>query len=189
MSDSGKIPILHVVFDRKTGRVLHRHMRFDVPNDEYVGVPADEIVKLLSHDAAIIEALTDHDIANLDVIQVPADADGDIRVDPRKRTVEPMPRLVLLAEKTEIEGDGKDSTRIDIEVRDAKGKRIRGVGGALKVTTTRGRLSARAGLLDLVDGKATITLTSIPETVNLVQVSAISPDGAYVAGDVAVEFV
>jgi hypothetical protein len=191
MSQTGKnsIPIVYVAFDKRTGRILHRHIRFDVQRDAYVDMPADDILKLLSHDTAVIEALTDHDIANLDVIRAPADVGGEVRVDLAKRTVEPIPRLVLKAEKTEIEGDGKDSSRIDIEVRGADDKRVAGAGGTVKVTTTRGRLSTRAGLVEIADGKATITLTSVPETVSMVQVSASSADGAYAGGDIQVEFI
>ena len=191
MSQTGKnsIPIVYVAFDKRTGRILHRHIRFDVEKDAYVDAPADDILKLLSHDTAVIAALTDRDIANLDIIQAPADAGGEVRVNLARRTVEPLPRLVLKAEKMEIEGDGKDSSRIDIEVRGADDKRVAGASGAVKVTTTRGRLSARAGLVEITDGKATITLTSVPETVSVVQVSATAADGAYVGGDIQLEFI
>lgn len=190
MADSGKnsSPIVSVAYDRRTGRILHRHSRFNVQLEEYVEAPKDDVLRLLSHDAWIVEALTDHDIANLEIMRAPAELAGAAYVDIARGTVEPMPRLFLTVERTQIDGDGKDSARIDIEVRGADGRRVASASGPIKVTTTRGRLSARSGLVELADGKATITLTSVPETVSVVQVSATSPDCAYAGGDIRMEF-
>jgi hypothetical protein len=181
-----------VVFDKRTGRVLHTHSRFSVKENRYVAIPADELKKSLASDRSIADALTDQNPDNLEVIEIGPQATDHgiaVMVDVARQAVVPLPIISLTADKQEILGNGQDSARIDIEVKDAGGNPVSNFSGRVKLTTTRGKLSARGGLVDLVDGKASITLTSVPETVDNVRVQVMAVDGLCSGGHVTLEFV
>ena len=56
------------------------------------------------------------------------------------------------------------------------------------VTTDRGKLSERGGVMSLVQGRASFTLTSVNETVHKVRVRAESLDGNLERGELVLEF-
>jgi len=185
--------VRYLAFDKHTGRILHTHSRFSVEKNEYTTVPLEELKGMIVSDHSIVEELTDHDPKNLDVIQVKSEeatgGEGGMMVDVAHRTLVPLPTLSVTASKKEIQGDGKDSAKIDVRVLGADGKLLSKFKGQVKVTTTRGKLSARGGIVDLTDGLASITLTSVPETVSSVRVLAAALNGLCTAGYVTVEFV
>jgi hypothetical protein len=186
--------VWYVAFDKRTGRILHTHSRFSVEANRHVEVPEEDLRQMLANDASLLAGLTDQDLANLDILKVgPHDAvpgsGGQIMVDVAHRRIVPKPRLVLAADKREIVGDGYDSATIEIRAVDADGELLRTVEDRIKVTVTRGRLSVRGGLVDLDEGRATITLTSVNETVDNVRVGATSLTGACASGYLTLEFV
>jgi len=186
--------IQYVVFDRKTGRILHTHSRYDVAKNEDVEIPINELKEVLAKDSVILERLTNHDAANLDIIKTSPQQTGiniaaDVMVDVHKKMLVQKPRLSLKTDKRELTGDGRDTAKIVIQAVDAEGSAVRNCSGKIKVTTTRGKLSERGGILDLVDGRATISLTSVNETVGKVRVTAASLGATCGSGNLIVEFV
>jgi hypothetical protein len=187
-------PILRYVgFDTKTGQIIHTHTRFSVPENRYVEVPVEELKTRFAHEPFVLSKLSDQDPKNLDFIAVEtSDADLDrapLMVDPTKRKLVPRPSLRLTAKKSQLTGDGQDSTEIEVSALDGHGKHQSSAKGKIKVSTTRGKLSARGGIVDLKGGRATITLTSVGETVNNVRLVATALDHPYTSGQLDVEFV
>jgi hypothetical protein len=186
--------IQYVAFDKKTGQIVHVHTRLSAVKNAYVEVPLDELKQSLSKDASILSRLSGADPANLDVIQTDPKSPlsgrlGRMTVDLKTRVLVEKPSLSLKADKTEIVGDGQDSVKIAIHAVDQDGKPVRGLDDKLKVVTSRGKLSAQGGLVHLVQGHATVTLTSVNETVSRVVVRASSIAGACSSGEVRLEFV
>jgi len=180
--------IQYVVFDKTTGQIVRTHSHFSVEKNAYVEVPPAELKKALALDSSV------GDPANLDIIKIEGKDPlavrlGVAKVDLKTRVLVEKPSLSVTADKTEIAGDGKESATITIQAVGADGKPVRSLDDKLKVLTTRGKLSARGGLVDLVQGKATVTLTSANETVSRVVVRASSIAGASSAGEVRLEFV
>ena len=90
--------------------------------------------------------------------------------------------------KSVLHGDGKDATELAITVLDEHGKPASGFDGELHVTTSRGKLSERGGRVKAAHGKATLTLTSVPETVHKVSVTVTDPSGRSVRGAATLAF-
>jgi len=193
VTKSGSIPapsVQYVLFDKSNGRILHTHSRFSVERNHHVEIPIDELKRVFSSDSTVLENLTDRNAANLEFLKIgPGVPEGPLMVDVARRTLVPQPRLSLSADKQELQGDGKDSATITLGVVDGAGNPVRNFKGQVKVTTTRGKLSAPRGVVDLVDGAATITLTSVPETVTTVRVQATAPNTLCASGYVTLEFV
>ena len=186
--------IQYVVFDKKTGRILQTQSRFSVEQNQDVEIPMEELKATLAKDPYVLQRLTDHDAGNLDILKSETKETGrglhsPTMVDVKHMKIVAKPKLVLSAGKKEIVGDGQDSTEIEIKVVGATGRAVHTVDDQIKITTTRGRLSARAGIVDLVQGRATITLTSVNETVSEVRVRALSVSGACASGALTLEFV
>lgn len=182
----------YIVYDKQTGEIVNVHSRFSVTEDKYVEIPTEELRSTLSKDESIVKRLSGGDAGNLDVI---ADPGGGVRsrtgfkVDVRARKLVAKPSLRLKADKSEITGDGEDSVSIEIQAVGEDGKTDLGFDDTLKVTTTRGKLSERGGVIEMRQGKARITLTSVDETVDHVQIVATSMRGSAAPGSVSVEFV
>jgi hypothetical protein len=185
---TGAEMIRYVGYDTKTGRIVHTHSEFSVADDQYVEIPVDQLKARFAADPLVVAKLTDGDPANLDFIR--ADGTGPLRsvVDPVNRRLAAPPRLVLAADRTELAGDGQDSVDLAITVVDEDGRVIEGASGPVKVETSRGKLSARSGLADLADGRASITLTSVDETVSRVQVRASLPGQPCLPARLVLEF-
>jgi hypothetical protein len=184
---------LYIVFDRSSGEIIHIHSRFSAPENKYVEIPIDELKGTLAKNESIVKRLNGEDPANLDILYDPG-AQGlekarGLKVDVRERKVVSKPSLSLKAEKHELVGDGQDNTSVEIRAVGEDGKTDLGFDDTLKVSTTRGKLSARGGVVEMRQGKAEITLTSVDETVNQVQIVATSVKGAAVRGTTKVEFV
>lgn len=184
--------IRYVGYDTKTGRIIHTHTQFNVPEARSAEIPADELTAKFSADPTIVAKLTDRDPANLDYIRADdAHADGPLKslmVDTASRQLVARPRLALSADRTELSGDGQDSVELSVTVTGDDGQVVAGAGGAVKVETTRGKLSARGGVLDLAAGRGTITLTSANETVSRVVVRVSAADQPYLPAELDLEF-
>jgi hypothetical protein len=182
----------YFAFDRKTGRILGAHSRFSVDAKGHVRMNYDELTKLFAGDASIIADLTDQDAGNLDFLEVSgadtAASTTPVMVDVAHRTIVAQPSLVLLADKRELLGDGADTVTIRIEVQAQGGHVVHDFHGAVKVSTTRGRLSARGGLVEARHGVASLTLTSVAETVSQVRVQARALHALCAPGSLTLEF-
>ena len=187
---SGK-ELRYAGYDAKTGEIVHTHSRFNVAENRNVEIPLEELRSRFSLDPVIVERLTDRDPNNLDYIPVEA---SEIQlgrlmvVDSATRKLVPKPKLHLKATKPVIAGDGEDSTTLEISTVDASGRHLGELSGKVKVATTRGKLSARGGIVELNRGRASLTLTSANETVGVVHVSATAIDRAYAAARLELEF-
>ncbi len=182
--------IRYVVYNKATGRIIHTHSQTSVVDKEYAEVPVDEVRAMFTTTLDFVRQR--HNLApeDLDVLKVESNDPnaklGAMMVDPRQLKLVPRPSLALSADKSELTGDGQDSALIEITLTDADGHPA---DGAVKVTTDRGKLSARGGRVDLVNGRASITLTSANETVSGVRVRADHVDGIFLPAQLDLEFV
>lgn len=187
--------ITYVVFDKKTGRIVHTHRRFNVEKEAYCECNPKDVMGLIGLDDFILGQVTKNDPKNLDIIMTTeitengSTRDSGFMVDTKSRKVIEMLRIRLSSEKDELEGDGKDKTIIEIKVVNFEGKIVDSYNGMVKITTNRGKLSARGGLVKLKKGRGEITLISANETVDRVSVMAQCLDGTCVMAHLALEFV
>lgn len=181
--------IRYVGYDTRTGQIVHTHAQFSVPENRYVEVPAEQLKARFSADPGIVARLSDGDAGHLDFIKADADRPlASLMVDTASRRLVTRPRLVLAADRTELAGDGQDSVALGITVVGEDGQVIEDAGGTVKVETSRGKLSARGGVVDLAAGRGTITLTSASETVSQVRVQASAPGQPYASAQLDLEF-
>jgi hypothetical protein len=181
--------IQYAGFDKVTGRIVQLHTRFSVAEGRYVEVPIDELKTRFSKHEPIVQQLSDRNPNNLDFIKVESgEIAGPMMVDVVRRKLVPQQALALSSDKSEIVGDGQDSANLDISVVDSGGNLMANTSGEVRVTTSRGKLSARGGIVSLVGGRATLTLTSANETVSRVRVTAASVDRSFVPANLDLEF-
>jgi hypothetical protein len=187
--------ITYLVYDKKTGRIVHRHRSFHIETEAYCECDPQEVKNLTSMDNFAMSKITDHDPKNLDVIMIRNLPEGfspgisGFIVDTRSKKVLEKPKIKLSSENIKLEGDGKDSTVIEIKVVDEKGQAMKGYHGTVKVSTSRGKLSAKEGLVKIENGIGHITLISANETVDRVKITAQCPDGKCLKGGLDFEFV
>ena len=165
--------VSYIVYDKVTGLPIGRHRHLDAVANKLVAADEEEILSLYAADEGTMQRVTDADAANLAVIQAnlpEAQARFKMRII-KDRLVE-QPKLVMFSDRDELEGNGEDKATLTIQVQDDKGKVISKANDAVLVTTTRGKLSERGGEIVLEKGRASITLTSVPETVRVVTVRA-----------------
>jgi hypothetical protein len=184
--------VRYVGYDTTTGRIVHTHAQFSVAENRYVEVPPDQLKAAFAADPGITAGLSGGDAGNLDYLKADTTSAGEplgaLMVDTVNHRLVARPRLALSAERTELAGDGQDSVQLAITVTGADGQVIEGAGGTVKVETTRGKLSARGGVLDLAAGRGTVTLTSANETVSQVVVRVSAPGQPYVPAELDLEF-
>jgi hypothetical protein len=176
---------MHVIYDSRTGSILGSYRQFDLTAGQYVAVPAADLLDSLR------ETLDAETAAVVAVVEAPADQQMDIgrqRVDPDKGQLVPKLELRLSADRTQLNGDGKDSVDLAIAVLDSAGAPVKGFAGELLVQTSRGRLSTPGGRLEAVGGAASLTLTAPAETVNKVRVTVSDPTNQCMAGSLDLEF-
>lgn len=189
---SSMIERLYVVFDKNTGRIVHRQSRYDVEAGTHVEIPAEEVLALAREAAGLDPGGGDKAGADLAVLELADVAEGatvQMRVNVPNKDLVRRPTLVVTPERRELEGDGSDTITVRITAADAQGRPVKDFGGPVRVTTTRGKLSARGGRLDLKDGAGEIRLTSVNETVGRVRIAARCAGGICVGGEAEVEFV
>lgn len=161
----------YIIYDKVTGLPVGRHRHFDAVANKLVEADEEEILALYAGDDDMLQRVTDRDAGNLAVLKASLpEAQGRMRMRINKNKLVEQPTLVMYSDKDELEGDGEDSATLSIILQNDKGKAVAKAKDELLVTTTRGKLSARGGLLRLENGRATLTLTSVPETVQVVTV-------------------
>jgi hypothetical protein len=180
----------YIVYDKVTGVPIGRHQLFDAVANKYVEADEAEIIALYAGDDAMMQRVTEADAANLAVLKASLpDAQGRMRMRVSKNRLVEQPKLVMFSDKDELEGNGEDSATLTIMLQNDKGKAVAKAKDEVLVTTTRGKLSARGGLLNLQNGRATLTLRSVPETVQVVTVRCELVNGGAEPAEVRLAFV
>src|SRR5436309_219228 len=151
--------IQYIAYDKKTGTILYTYSRLNAETNEYAEIPIEDLKKEVVKDSLVISRLTDRSVDNLDVIQVqrpthPLKGTGLLAIDVKSQKLVLKPTLQLKSKKTQLTGDGDDKTVIEVQAVDASGKPMRNLDDSVRVTTDRGKLSERGGLVKLVQGHA-----------------------------------
>jgi hypothetical protein len=197
--------IRYVAYDKATGQILHVHSEFNVRDEKFVEIPLEELQKTFANEPSIVSRLSTNNPNNLDFIKIetatvsqPLGAAietagttghlGAVMVDPVQKKLVMKTRLTVSSDKRQLVGDGQETAKIEISAVDEQGKVLSDAAGTVKVTTTRGRLSSRGGIVTLAHGRAAIELTAANETVSSVRVEATSPEDKFVSGHVDLEF-
>jgi hypothetical protein len=182
----------YVVFDRETGRIVGTYGVLEAGTGVYREQSEDEIRELFAGStpgAAELDTAPALGVLGIDVQQGAIGVSmPELRVDPSEGQLVPRPRIQLSADRDSITGDGEDSAHITIRVTDAEGVPDQAFSGEVRVSTTHGRLSEPGGRVTLGDGAATITLTSTPETIDRVLVTARDTRQLAVTGTLRLEF-
>lgn len=187
--------ITYVVYDKKTGRIVHKHRSFDIEKEAYCECDSEEVKNLASMDDFAMSKVTNHDPKNLDVIMIRELPENfslgisGIYVDIKSRKVIEKPKIQLSSKKKELAGDGRDKSVIEIKVVNNKGKVVKSYNGTVKVSTSRGKLSTKGGLVEIKKGTGKTTLTSVNETIDRVKVTAKCLDGKCLKAGLDLEFV
>jgi hypothetical protein len=180
----------YIVFDRANGQILGRYRVLDAVTNRYVAADPDEVADLFT-DELTLSRLTDGDRKNLAAAPARFTTEASLaamRVTGPDGRVEPRPRIRMRADRDALEGDGEDFVTITIDVVDERDRVRSGYDGAIKVQTTHGKLSARAGLVRATKGRASVTLTSTRETIDEVRVSAQAAGGDVQSGEITLSF-
>ena len=183
--------ITHVVYDKTTGRILGTLRHYDMTSGEYGHYDPDKVLELFASDKAVLSKLTDGDVSNLAMTatELPTNTKTSaLRFSEKRQALVARDRLRLRADREVIEGDGKDSVTILIDVVDEAGRIQRDYQGEVHVTTTRGKLSAKGGRVSIEAGQGSVVLTSVRETVNRVEVQAKTLDGSAVSDAMTLSF-
>lgn len=181
----------YVVYDKETGRAVGRYRRYDMASDTFSECDAGEVLGFFAESDSVLGAVTDGAPDNLDVLETnqPIASLRSLRVETQAKRLVEQSRLHLAADRDELEGDGADTAQLSLTVYDRHGQVDSSREGRVRVTTTRGKLSARGGVVDLKEGRASLTLTSVPETVQRVIVRAAMMDGSAQKAEIALAFV
>jgi hypothetical protein len=189
-TDSTAKEISYIIYDKVTGLPVGRHRHFDATDNKFVEADETEALLIFTNDESTLQKLTDGDAANLAILKSdapPSKLQRAMRVS-KNRLVQ-QPTLVIFSDRHEIEGDGKDSVTLTIMLQNENGQVLNSATDEMLVTTSRGKLSARAGRISLKNGRAALTLTSVPETVSMVRVRARLINGAAQPAETRLAFV
>jgi len=182
-----------VAYDKVTGTVIQTYSRSNVEGADYVEVSIDDLRNEFAGDQSVVSKLTDSNPENLAIIRVdPAQAmkpSGLLAVDVNTQGLVVKPTLTLTSSKTELSGDGNDRALIEVRAVDSHGIAINDFRDEIRITTERGKLSERGGIVKMENGYAKIELASVNETVRRVHVSAESLSGKAGRSEIVLEFV
>ena len=177
--------ITYILYDRKTGAPLASHT--------YVGIEGDSSQESLTRAKrdfrTHVEGASGRGVDVIEVKLPEGSAPHQFRIDPKTKRRVAKSKLNLQAKKTTLIGNGEDSAMIEISAVDRRGRVSSGATGTIHVSTTRGRLSARGGDVELQRGVAQIELTSVAETIDSVVLTASDPAGLLLPGSIELEFV
>lgn len=174
-----------VVFDSSKGKIIGTYAVYDAGTRSYRTPTLEEASN------AFRDLLVERKTEKIDILETdlpPGTSHASYTVDVERRQLAMKPRLQVQADRTQIQGDGEDSTEIKISVVDETNNVIESFNDDLRVSTSRGRLSAPGGRIKAENGRASITLTSTMETVEHVQVFVREPLERCIAGSISVEF-
>ena len=174
-----------VVFDPSKGEIIGTYAVYDAGTRSYRTPTLEEASN------AFRDLLAERNVDKIDILEADlpiGTSPAGYSIDVERRQLAMKYRLQIQTDRTEIQGDGKDSVEIEISVVDEPGEVVGSFDGDLRVTTSRGRLSASGGRIKAENGRASITLTSTMETVENVHVLVRDPSGRCKAGSISIEF-
>jgi len=176
----------YIVFDRSTGAVIGTHLVYDARTRTYVEHAPENVLEIFH---GSMKGRTSDQIG-VSEISLPRGRDvSGYFFDVKAKKLVPRLRLDVKPERTQLQGDGKDTIQIQIGVLGDGGKVADDFNGELRVTTTRGRLSASGGQIKATQGRGSIKLTSVAETVDRVWLTVRDLAGRCARGKAVVEFV
>jgi hypothetical protein len=189
-TESSDAPIAYVIYDKKTGRPVGRHRQYNAVEGEFEAADESALLSLYQKNEDILSRVSNGDPENLAVMK-PAKASFRSFRNMQVKNAQLVARqkLVMFSDKDELEGDGKDSAQLTIMLQDETGKVVTTASDSVLVTTSRGKLSARGGELKLKKGRTSLTLTSVPETVNEVKVKVDVGEGLAEPAELTLAFV
>jgi hypothetical protein len=175
----------YVVFDPSKGEIIGAYAVYDAGTRSYRTPTLEEA------SSAFRDLLAERKVDRIDILEADlpiGTSHAGYSVDVERRQLAKKPRLQVQADRTQIQGDGRDSVEIEISVIDEENNVVESFNNDLRVSTSRGRLSAPGGRIKVENGRASITLTSTMETVEHVHVLVRDPLERCTAGSISVEF-
>ncbi len=175
----------YIIYDSRTGAILGSYRQYSVEAGKHVAVPVADLLDSLRQTSDAETA------AGLAVVEIQADQPVDLssqRVDLNKGKLVPKLQLRLRADRTQLNGDGKDSVELVISVLDGKGAAAKNFSGDLQVQTSRGRLSTPGGRVQSEGGVAKLKLIAPAETVAKVRVTVSDSTNQCQTGSLDLEF-
>lgn len=166
---------VNVVYDKTTGEVLATHRSYSLGEGAFREVPPEEVLETYRDEHSVVSRVTGRNAQNLAVLNTTMSSLTSAaapRVSARRQAVVSKAHIRLRTDRDTLEGDGQDSVNISIDMVDEDGQVMRDFQGEVKVTTSRGKLSARGGRVQVERGQGLVTLTSVRETVERVSVRA-----------------
>lgn len=190
VTESSTEALSYIIYDKVTGRPLGRHRHFDAVANKMVEVDEAEALALFAADDSTLQKVTEGDAANLAILKAATPTTGALRGSQvvKNRLVR-LPKLMLYSDQPELVGDGKSTATLTIILQDEQERVINTASNEVVATTTRGKLSVRAGRCRLKNGRATLTLTSVPETVQEVRVRVELAEGLAEPAEIRLAFV
>ena len=185
MNQASEESKMYVLYNRSTGVILGTYAVFDAETESYRTPTSEEARSAFGN---LLEEKTEDQVEMMEVSLPPHDDLSGYYIDMESRQLSPMPHLQIQADRVELEGDGQDSVDLAIRVVDTSGNLLEYFSGDLRVTTTRGRLSIPGGRIKAEHGRASITLTSVAETIARVTVIVQDPSGCCLSGSTHLEF-
>jgi len=174
-----------VVFDPSKGEIIGTYAVYDAGTRSYRTPTLEEASN------AFRDLLAERKVDRIDILEADlpiGTSHANYRIDVERRQLAMKPRLQVQADRTQIQGDGKDSVEIEISVVDDTSNVVESFNDELRVSTSRGHLSAPGGRIKAENGRANITLTSTIETVEHVGVFVRDPLERCITGSISVEF-
>lgn len=175
----------YVLFDRTTGRILGTHAVYDAEVRDY-RVPTPQEAQAAFH--RLLEGRTSDQVDMMEAEFPTLSSPGRYYVDVAQRQLVSKPQIRVQSERTQLQGDGKDSVELKISLVNEAGEVVESFDGDLRVMTSRGRLSSPGGRIKVDQGRASITLTSVAETVAQVSITVQDPSGRCTDGHLDLEF-
>ncbi|HET7187588.1 MAG TPA: hypothetical protein VFI52_05510 [Gemmatimonadaceae bacterium] len=183
----------YIVFDQATGAIVGTYSHLNADTGKFDDRKPAEILTHFADMTRTAKGAKRADAPALAVMAVDEETalgleTAGVRVDPKSKQLVPRSRFKLTADRTAITGDGKDSVDITVTAVDAEGKADAHFTGEVRVSTNHGRLSERGGVVTLKKGVGHITLTSTPETIARVTVTARDEQRLVANGALDLEF-
>lgn len=176
----------YLIYDRDSGRILGSHRSIDGETGAAIPLTPEQVLAgsgLLGSGKNLAGAAVI--AADADDLNLP----NGLRVDPARQALVQRGRIELRADRQEIAGDGKDQAQLTIRVLHADGSLDTSYAGPIKVSTERGRLDAKAGLVEVKGGQGRIALRSVDETLDAVRLRAVDPRQECAPGSCTLAFV
>lgn len=139
-----------VVFDPSKGEVIGTYAVYDAETRSYRRPTLEEASN------AFRDLLAERKADKINILEADlplGTSPARYSIEVQRRQIAIKPRLQVQADRTQIQGDGKDSVEIEISAVDESGNVVESFDGDLRVMTSRGRLSASGGRIKADRGR------------------------------------